>query len=248
MLIYISLLVLCFPFIALGSPVNLQELISKSTKYNGSTSVWTLPPSSNPSSPSLRLLADRVREKHTGDTLGITRCYCASPTWGQDNVFGHYYLWDYYNFHTNHRFLLERICHSGAMTRSGIFGSEAYQIMCLRPREDDHECMKDQFGNQFCYILNGKERKDRFKYNHQMRGLPMNSPGEKHASEAHVEETCEKICRSDKVGGLDMMKGIALVHANHATPRQDKFNVVDNEWSHISYYPEIDDMCVGCKK
>ncbi len=107
--------------------------------------------------------------------------------------------------------------------------------------------MKDQFGNKFCYILNGKERKDRFKYNHQMRGLPIDSPGEKHASEAQVEETCGKICHSDKVGGLDMLKGIALVHANHVTPTQDRFNAADNEWSHISYYPKIDDMCDGCK-
>lgn len=75
----------------------------------------------------------------------------------------------------------------------------------------------------------------------------MNSPGEKHASEALVEETCGRLCGSDKVGGLEMLKGIALKYANQKTPTQDKFHAHDNEWSHISFYPEIDDMCRNCK-
>jgi len=104
--------------------------------------------------------------------------------------------------------------------------------MCLRPRTDDHECAIDQYGNKFCYILNGKETKDRFKHNHQIRGLPKNSPGEQHASEAPVAEIREKMCKSDKLGGLDMLKGIALVHANQVTPSQDKFHDTENEWSH----------------
>lgn len=75
----------------------------------------------------------------------------------------------------------------------------------------------------------------------------MNSPGEKPASEALVEETCDRLCSSPKVWGLEMLKGIALVYANQKTPDQDKFHAGDNEWSHISFNPEIDDMCRNCK-
>lgn len=117
--------------------------------------------------------------------------------------------------------------------------------MCLRPRKDDHKCMKDAADNKFCYIINGKEKFDKFKYNHQMRGLPLDDPRAMHVSEEKVEERCDKLCH-DKVGGLEMLKGIALVHAIHVTPDQDRFHDVDNEWSHVSYYPEIDDMCPGC--
>lgn len=120
--------------------------------------------------------------------------------------------------------------------------------MCLKPVYDDHECIKDPAtGDRFCYILSSRETLDNFKFNRQMRALPVSSPGEKHASEALVEETCERLCGSDKVEGLEELKGIAFGYANGKTPNQDKFHARDNERGHISFYPEIGDMCRNCK-
>ena len=108
--------------------------------------------------------------------------------------------------------------------------------------------MKDGLGNKFCYYMYGKERLDYFTYNHQKRGIPLDSPVAVHASEAEWMKTCDALCH-EKVGHGDMelLKGHTLVYANNMTPGQDHFNTIDNEWSHITYYPEVDDMCHGCK-
>ncbi|KAL6717034.1 hypothetical protein ACLMJK_004948 [Lecanora helva] len=192
--------------------------------------------------------AGNHRGNQTGDTLAITRCYCASKNWENNDLFGYYYLWDYYNIHANSRVKLERTCHRTEWTRGGILGSWRIAFVCLRFKPGEEECAKDPAGNKFCYHYQGKEKFDFFTWNHQTRKIPLDSPVAIHDTEAQVYDKCQALCH-DKVGNGDMqmLTGRSLVYANQNTPNRDKFGPWDNEWSHISYYPEIDDMCHGCK-
>ena len=211
----------------------------------------------NSTNSSVPILADHGDEHRgdnhqgkTGDTLGVTRCYCASKDWVNDNKFGYYYLWDYYNFHANSRILLERSCAQSDWTRNGILGSVNYQLKCLRPKTGEQDCMKDWSGNKFCYHYWGKEKFDKFSWNGQLRGLPLNSKAAKHPSVAEQYDRCEYLCHykvGNDNGEMEILHGRSMVYAEHKTPPQDRFHEGDNEWSHIAYYPEVDDMCHGCK-
>jgi len=202
----------------------------------------------NSTKSSLPILADEIRHNQHGDTFGITRCYCASKHWQHNDLFGYYYLWDYYNFHTDQRFLLERTCHRLGWTRGGPYGSMNVELMCLRFKNGERECMKDPAGNKFCYYMFGKEKFDHFTYNGQMRGVPFRSKVAIHDSEAQVTQKCEALCH-DKVGDgdMEMLRGRSLLYVNGLAPIRDRMNVRDEEWSHIAFYPEVDDMCQGCR-
>ena len=121
--------------------------------------------------------------------------------------------------------------------------------MCLRPRRNEKDCMHDSHGNKFCYHYSGRERFDLFSFNGQNRGIPVNSPVAIHESPGRVYATCQSLCR-ERVGpypDMDILYGRSMRAANLETPDQDWFHNSDNEWSHIAYYPEIDDMCHGCR-
>lgn len=118
--------------------------------------------------------------------------------------------------------------------------------------------MKDVAGNKFCYHFEGKEKFDYFTYNGQKRGVPLDSKVAVHYSEKQVEKKCEDLCflRCGVPGGMEMLKGLSLHYAEQNTPGQDRFHsgtpelgtTSDNEWSRIAYYPEVDDMCHGCRR
>ena len=81
MLSILGFLAICLPFTTFASPITFRDTPSNSTNS------------------SLPILVDITRGPHKSDTLGVTRCYCASKHWEADQLFGYYYLWDYYNFH-----------------------------------------------------------------------------------------------------------------------------------------------------
>ena len=149
---------------------------------------------------------------------------------------------------TDLRFKLERVCYQSGYNTFGILDTMPYQLACLRPRIGDQECMKDARGNEFCYRFFGRESFDFFTFNGQQRKIPLGSPFAKVDSKTQVEEKCSKLCH-DKVGygDMEMLKGRSLVFAEQSTPHQNKWHPGMNEWSHSAYYPEIDDMCHGCK-
>ena len=210
--------------------------------------------SRNSTNSSVSIMADRPHGfqrsgRQPGDTLNVTRCYCASTTWDEDGYFGYYYRWDYYNIHANLQFQMERRCKGNSWTRGGILGSVAYQLICLRPRRDEKDCMKDSHHNKFCYHYSGRERFDQFSFNGQYRGLPLDSPVAIREPVENVKRKCQSLCR-EQLGSnpaMDLLNGRSMYAAEKATPPENRFHSGDNEWSHIAYYPEVDDMCHGCR-
>ena len=192
---------------------------------------------------SLPVFADPAQQDPHSDTLGVIRCYCMSRNWHRDGPFGFYYLWDYYNLHTKQRFLLERTCYSNGWATDGWLKAEQW---CLRFHDRDKICLKDHAGDKYCYELNGKEAFDRFSYNHQKRGLPPNSY-KIQESGSRVLERCNTCCYGKVGRDMRMLEGRAIRYANAIAPNRDRLNWRDNEWSHIAFYPEVDDMCYGCK-
>lgn len=226
---FLALLALFLPLAALANPVSPRELSWNTTAPNTTTT-------------SFPVLADQVRGNKIGDTLGITRCYCASEDWDQDHVMGYFYHWEYYNFHSDQTFDLEMTCTSAKMYPYH-YPFPYTQFECLIERHGEKHCVHDKHKNSFCYELNSREGWDFFFYNKQKRGIPKYARKE---PKERVEEICGNLCR-DKLGGLNMLKGMALVNAHQRVPASDLYNWNDDEWSHVAFYPEVDDMCPGCK-
>ena len=225
MLFYLGYIILC-----LLAPHNIYSIpldIRSSTVPEDSVPLLTNGNASNPQ----------------GDTLGVIRCYCMSKDWEHNDVFGYYYLWEYYNFHTNHRFYIKDICFSGYRKKIPPYMEE--EQYCLMFRPGTRRCQSNHKGGTFCYELNGKESLDRFTYNGQRRGLPVNKH-EVWESSDKVREKCDALCHDISID-MRMMIGRAVRYANTITPKRDRLNSRDNEWSHITFYPEVDDMCHGCK-
>lgn len=217
-------------------------------------SLWTLTSNLELETPphdivnsSFLVLPDGTRPDPDGDTLGVTRCYCATKYWGHDPRFGYYYLWDYYNFHTNATLKLELTCDKDTWTKLSPLVPWNYELECLRFQTNVKDCVTDPAGDKFCYIRNGMESRDIFMFNKQKRGIPTKGHRIIEPPDS-VQRKCDSICH-DKFGSdMEMLKGRAMDFANRFTPLTTKFSKKDNEWSHINLYLEVDDMCDGCKK
>ena len=189
------------------------------------------------------------------DTLRITRCYCASKRWKYDLYFGYYFLWEYYNLHADSHVRLEMSCQR---QRTDPFQIDDYPIPCFEPIERVKKCKKDPAGNKFCYYFGGNERKDYFFWNHQKRGIPLSSQYAQVTPKEELIEKCDALCndRCGKLGTMEMLKGLSLFYAEQAAPGLNRWHggypgigfPSTNEWSHIAFYPEVDDMCHGCRR
>lgn len=180
--------------------------------------------------------------KYHGDYLNTTRCYCASPNWRSDHVYGYYYLITYYNSHLDRLFPLELTCKSDDGKRYSspyVQTQNPKQPECLRERFGEKHCEKYEAGHKFCYKLNGGTWDD-FRFDGQKRGVPL-YPDVDEGVET-VERVCGDMCR-EKVGGLDMLKDEAWRKV-----MADPLGLGGRRlrWSHVASYMDIDDMCDNC--
>lgn len=137
-----------------------------------------------------------------GDVLNITKCYCEGPN--KDSGFGHYYQFDYRNYHNAQEYNLAWTCDSDVtITGWATNGSkrvdfavpECWNAHDLWRKDKRKVCSKSYNGDIFCFELgNTPDPYDYYFFNNQKRGLP--NFGITESSPDH----CVALCR-DKVGG-----------------------------------------------
>lgn len=178
---------------------------------------------------------------YTGDVLNHTRCFCENPD--QDNTkekWGHYYKFDYFNWHSGKLFSMDWHCKSGENQREKVGIGWAFDGRCWDERELVKKCKEFADGNKFCYKT-GKPKPysyDRqfnyYYFNDQKRGLPKNYV-------QHSPRPCEHLCeaelgmiiaRDDKDGSTKDFHGDRGHFLVESTSKE---------------YTETDDMCDDCK-
>lgn len=180
----------------------------------------------------------------TGDVLNTTRCYCASPSWKDDHIYGYYYLISYYNFHHNSIYKLAMTCSSEKITKVSLpYHDNRLQPECLRVHSHDRVCQHaDDKGNTkgtFCYEFNGATTSDYYYFNKQKRGIPIGGVWREGAE--RTLEICEDRCMHD-VGRLHVLDGEAL-----DAIVDDPKGVGPGEWSRMLSWGDTDDMCETCE-
>lgn len=137
-----------------------------------------------------------------GDILNITKCYCTGPNEGSQ--FGHYYQFDYRNYHNEQEYTLAWTCDSDNTTTGwGTVGTarvnfpvpDCWNAHDLWRKEKRKECSKPWYGATLCFELgNTPDPYDYYYFNRQKRGLPNFGIRE------FPPDQCAALCR-DKVGG-----------------------------------------------
>lgn len=137
-----------------------------------------------------------------GDTLNITKCYCQGVN--DDTNPGHYFQFDYRNFHREEVYTLAWTCDSDATTTGkGTMGPkrlsfpvpDCWNAHDVWRKEKRKECVRSRNADTFCFELGDKHDPfDYYYFNEQKRGLPdfgiVDFP----------PDECVALCR-DKVGG-----------------------------------------------
>lgn len=139
---------------------------------------------------------------HWGDVLNITKCYCQGLN--EDRNVGHYYQFDYRNYHNEQEYTLAWTCDSDVRTTGwGTIGSKRVDFLVpdcwnahdLWRKEKRKECSRSNIGDTFCFELgNTRDPYDYYYFNGQKRGLPNFGIRE------FPPDQCAALCR-DKVGG-----------------------------------------------
>jgi len=180
----------------------------------------------------------------SGDVLNTTRCYCASPDWKNDHVFGYYYDINYYNKHHDAVYNFDLTCNSSDYKMVKHFDSERLQPECLRARHHEKYCTgidnRGEIGNTFCYEFNnGGYRDDMYYYNKQKRGLKKGPAWRE--SEKETLSVCGELCGrlEEKMVVLDGEAVTAVVGQAHGAGAP--------EWSQILSFGDTDDMCERCE-
>ena len=137
-----------------------------------------------------------------GDELNITKCYCEGLS--EDTNPGHYYQFDYRNFHNEQEYSLAWTCDSDAITTAwGMTGPKRVDFLVpdcwnthdLWRKEKRKECSTSYNSDIFCFELgNTSDPYDYYYFNDQKRGLPSFGIRE------FTPNQCTALCR-DKVGG-----------------------------------------------
>lgn len=189
-----------------------------------------------------------------GDQLTTTYCYCSSrepPQRPQDEEDpakkGSYFQYDYYNYHMNTTFVIQRACGPA---------SDVWWELCANPYRDmcipqiDWDCQdnlicaifereEEKIGkDELCFALDDHHSflvpKDMIWFNGQKRSLrPKGSQGRHEQADADVQVLCEDLC--ERKAGMQVEK-------ERRKPGK--------EWarSHQEVFGDLDDMCWGCKK
>ena len=137
-----------------------------------------------------------------GDMLNITKCYCQGVN--DDASPGHYYQFDYRNFHNEQVYTLGWTCDSNTTT-TGWVQNGPKRMSFLVPecwnghdswrKEKRAECVRTYLADTFCFELGNKaDPHDHYYFNGQKRGLPNLGKLE------FPPDNCAALCR-DKVGG-----------------------------------------------
>ncbi|KAL9138377.1 MAG: hypothetical protein Q9175_000417 [Cornicularia normoerica] len=137
-----------------------------------------------------------------GDVLNITKCYCEGVN--EDTNAGHYYQFDYRNYHNEQEYTLAWTCESDAATTGwGMMGSKRVDFLVpdcwnfhdLWRKEKRKECGRSYNGDTFCFELgNTPDPYDYYYFNRQKRGLPQ------YGIREFPPDHCAALCQ-DKVGG-----------------------------------------------
>ncbi len=187
---------------------------------------------------------------YTGDVLNVTRCFCEdlnSPTpseqqsddmYFQSSTWGHYYQFDYYNWHLETHYSIPLTCSS----REQINDHRMRLPLCWDEELERKDCRVFPDGNVFCYQVGtlGKwsdHQNDHYMFNGQRRGLP-----QRHG--VMEPDMCDGFCR-EKLG---------MVVARDAGSRYVKTwkkgggAALERKLeSKFRTYVDTDDMCAGCK-
>ena len=136
-----------------------------------------------------------------GDELNVTKCYCEGPN--ADSHPGHYYQFDYLNYHNKQEYTLSWTCDSDATTRGWAMADDRRMEFpvpeCWNGRdswrkERRKECSRSYNGDTFCFELGDSVHPyDYYFFNGQKRGLPDTGIREL------APDQCAALC--DKVGG-----------------------------------------------
>ena len=170
-----------------------------------------------------------------GDRLNTTRCYYASNEWRDDNRFGHYYHFDYYNVHLDQNFALDAVCNSAnTVSQGGI-----KRPLCLTDTYNEKHRQKFPDGNTLCYEVNGGAW-DTIRFKKKKRGVAI-VPDELLADDT-VEDLYTKMCR-EKVDVLEFLRGEAW---RKQVAKTFLTRWPGNRWSHMGVYWDMDDMCKTC--
>jgi len=193
----------------------------------------------------------------TGDIFNMTKCYCEAaqpfldpppgpadedPEWtygefGAPDRFGHYYRFDYYNFHNDEVYTLAWTCSS-----TDVSAKNDHFPVCWNERRAMGKCLVQKDGNQFCYTVEPEQlgwtdsQLEHYSLNGQRRGLP------KYANMYLAPVECETYCK-DKVGG----KIVAQDEVGSFNKTWHGFDKTSQVISELRSYAHTDDMCDGCK-
>ena len=218
-----------------------------------------------------------------GDQLRVTKCYCVDqksvevfpPPNDLKPLYGHYYAFEYYNWHLNRTYTLQWDCARRGdvvvpwLTRNkdpthipnlgfAWVGSpcnaadDAAIPQCFVPwaLSGKKMCRRFADGNHFCYRIKGN--KSWYTFNDQKRRLP------RHASEKMTEgpttEVCTQLCQRvqptvmKKINGGEVWEYEPMSMVK-GIPKWDRLNVCPGYHESpfgISRYTDLDDMCDGC--
>lgn len=192
----------------------------------------------------------------TGDWLTSTYCYCAQPhhlhAAAADE--GSFFQWEYYNYHRNATYIMQRQCEANHSERRTCVSSKRAQ--CEPESPDDcqgnmrcsywprsHTLEKkesssgggvtgDQAGDSWCMTIDDHwiyGTIDEITWNTQTRTLNGgDGQGRREQPEGDVLTLCEGLCQAQL--GMPMLRG-----DKHARSRQEVFD-------------RLDDMCESCRR
>lgn len=136
-----------------------------------------------------------------GDMLNITKCYCEGDN---DATAGHYYQFDYRNYHNEQAYRVAWTCEKDATTtgeatvkgkRVSFPVPECWTAQAAWRSKKRKECVKSVYADTFCFELgNSKDPVDHYYFDEEKRGLPNFGIVE------YPPDQCVALCR-DKVGG-----------------------------------------------
>lgn len=187
---------------------------------------------------------------YSGDVLNLTRCFCENPndltTSAQqsDNMYlqtpawGHYFQFDYYNWHLKTLYSIPLTCNS----REQVSDHRTMLPLCWEENSERKDCGQFPDGNMFCYQVGslGKwsdHQNDHYMFNSQRRGLP-----QRHG--IMEPDMCEGLCR-EKLG-MVVTRDAESKYVK--TWKEGGGAALERriESTFITYV-DTDDMCAGCK-
>jgi hypothetical protein len=188
---------------------------------------------------------------YTGDVLNLTKCFCEDPNnptpleqdsesmYFKTSAWGHYYQFDYYNWHLNTLYSIPLTCSS----REQVEDHRMMLPLCWDEISARKDCGQYLDGNMFCFQVGtlgswSDKQMYHYSFNDQHRGLPR-----RHG--VMEPDMCEGFCR-EKLG---------MVVARDAGSKYVKTwkrgggaGAIEGKIeSTFTTYVDTDDMCAGCK-